>query len=263
MGLKGWYPFLRKKGYEPTVLHQSAMSTANNTSKRRLDFLSSYSVIKDAYTHNTVEKAHELLEQYAMRFGTKDLLIVYIDGTQALEKAETAKVRQSIRDKAVAKCEKSLSELEHRINSNKKPRKRHFTDAKTSLAATFYWTLSMRRAFIQYMQQAGWKMRICETEADVAIARDCEPGDIVVSADSDMMAYRTVSTLWRPISKSLILVYKLEDVRRTLKFSEAQLTALAIVSGNDYGKNIYSLGAGSNYSVIKAIKGKGILYWCV
>ncbi|KAF9401843.1 hypothetical protein BGZ76_007427, partial [Entomortierella beljakovae] len=193
-----------------------------------LDFLSLYSVIKEAYTHNSIEKAHKILEQYAMRFGTKDLLVVYIDGAQAIEKAETAKTRQAIRDKAAVQCEKSLSELEHRINSNMKPRKRHFTDVKSSLAATFYWTLPMH----------------------------CRPDDVVVSSDSDMMAYSTVSTLWRPISKSLILVYKLEDVRKTLNFSVAQLTALAVTSGNDYGKNVFSLGVATNYSIIKAIPGK-------
>ncbi|KAI7817782.1 hypothetical protein BC939DRAFT_316439 [Gamsiella multidivaricata] len=131
------------------------------------------------------------------------------------------------------------------------------------MASTFYWSLPIRASFVEYMTQAGWKIQTCETEADVAIARDCEPGDIVVSADSDMMAYPSISTLWRPIARNLILVYNLKDARRTLDFSEAQLTALAVVSGNDYGKSIYSLGAATNYSVIKAIRDKGILYWCV
>ncbi|KAG0345652.1 hypothetical protein BGZ54_005519, partial [Gamsiella multidivaricata] len=74
-----------------------------------------------------------------------------------------------------------------------------------------------------------------------------------------MMAYPSISTLWRPIARNLILVYNLKDVRRTLDFSEAQLTALAVVSGNDYGKSIYSLGAATNYSVIKAIRDKDTL----
>ncbi|KAF9271711.1 hypothetical protein BGZ74_005720, partial [Mortierella antarctica] len=164
------------------------------------------------------DKAHEILEEYARRFGTKDILILYIDGAQAIEKSETA---------------------------------------KTNLTTTFYWTLTMREAFIHYMQEAGWKVWMCETEVDLAIAQDCEPDDIVISANSDMLVYSTISTLWHPVSRGIFLVYELEDVCHTLSFTKAQLTALAVVSKNDYGKNIYSLGLATNYSIIKSIQGKG------
>ncbi|KAF9335429.1 hypothetical protein BG006_000067 [Podila minutissima] len=181
----------------------------------------------DAYTHNSVNKAHEILEEY------------------------------EIRNKAEAQCEKSLIELKHRIDNNIKPCKQHFTNVKTNLATTFYWTLTMHKAFIHYMQEASWKVQMCETEADLAIAQDCEPDDIVISADSDMLVYSTISTLWHPVSRSIFLVYELEDVRHTLSFTKAQLTALAVISKNDYGKNIYSLGPTTNYSIIKSIQGKG------
>ncbi|KAG0336078.1 hypothetical protein BG004_008206, partial [Podila humilis] len=212
MGIQGWYPFLRKKGYEAKVLLQSEISNTRVTDTRRFDFLSSYSVITNAYTHSSVDKAHEILEEYTSRCGTKDNLILYIDGAQAVEKSGTAKVRQEIRNKAVSRCEKSLMTLEHMVVNNIKARKRHFTDVKTNLATTFYWTMTMREAFIQYMQVAGWKVRRCQTEADLAIAQDCEPGDIVISSDSDMLAYSTISTLWRPVSTNTFLAYELQDV---------------------------------------------------
>ncbi|KAF9998091.1 hypothetical protein BGZ80_006863, partial [Entomortierella chlamydospora] len=256
MGLKGWFPFIRKKGYEPTVIQQSGTTTASTTSIKRIDLLSRFSVIRTAYTQNSVENAHAILEKDIERFGSKDTVIVYVDGAQAQEKEHTAHARQETREKAASRCKAALAMLQDRIDRNLKVRKRHFTDVKTNLASTFYWSLPIRASFVEYMTQAGWKIKICETEADVAIAQDCKPGDIVVSGDSDMMAYPTVSTLWRPISKGLALVYKLQDVRHTLDFSADQLTALAVVSGNDYGKSIYSLGAATNYSIIKAIKGK-------
>ncbi|KAI8599776.1 hypothetical protein EDD21DRAFT_355146 [Dissophora ornata] len=256
MGLKGWYPFLRKKGYVPTVIQQSGTTAASTTFIRRIDLLSRFSVIRNAYTQNSVQRAHEILEKDIERFGCKDDIIVYVDRVQAQEKELTAQARQETREKAIRRCEKALDILEDRVGSNLKVRKQHFVDVKTNMASTFYWSLPTRASFVEYLTQAGWKVEACETEADVAIAWDCKPGDVVVSADSDMMAYPTVSTLWRPISKDLILVYDLEDVRRTLNFSVAQLTALAVVSGNDYGKNIYSLGATTNYSIIKAIQGK-------
>ncbi|KAF9344664.1 hypothetical protein BGX26_004059, partial [Mortierella sp. AD094] len=258
MGLKGFYPLLRKKGYQPSVVHSSAVPTTSTTTTiRRLDLLSRFGVIRAAYSQNAVDKAHMILEKDIQRFGSQENILIYVDGAQAAEKKDTAEIRVNARKKAVAQCEKSLTELKGRIdNINTKPRKRHFTDVKTSLANTFYWTLPMREAFAEYMKEAGWTVRLCETEADLAIAQECKPNDVVISADSDMLAYSTVTTLWRPVSKGLILVYDLEDVCRTLSLSRAQLTALAVVSGNDYGKNIYSLGAVTNYSIIKTIQGK-------
>ncbi|KAG0203766.1 hypothetical protein BGX28_004082, partial [Mortierella sp. GBA30] len=65
-----------------------------------------------------------------------------------------------------------------------------------------------------------------------------------------MLAYDSVSTLWRPISRYLVLAYKLEDVCQQLELTRDQPTALAVVLSNDYNKNIYSLGPATNYSVI-------------
>ncbi|KAF9995434.1 hypothetical protein BGZ80_007511 [Entomortierella chlamydospora] len=70
----------------------------------------------------------------------------------------------------------------------------------------------MRASFVEHMIQAGWKIRTCDTDADVAIAQDCQPGDIVISGDSDMSVYPSVSILWRPISRNLILVYNISDL---------------------------------------------------
>ncbi|KAG0294470.1 hypothetical protein BGZ98_001756 [Dissophora globulifera] len=111
----------------------------------------------------------------------------------------------------------------------------------------------MRESFAEYMTRAGWKVQTCVSEADVGIARDCQPGDIVVSADSDMLAYSSILILWRPISRSLILVCEISDVCQVLCVSRIQLTALAVVSNNDYGKNIRSLEPAINFSIIKAI----------
>ncbi|KAG0057380.1 hypothetical protein BGZ83_010839 [Gryganskiella cystojenkinii] len=253
-GQKGWYPFLRKKGYHPPVLNLSVAATTSNTSTRRIDLLSRFSVIRYAYTHNSVEQAHLTLEKDVAQFGTKENSVIYVDGPQAVEKEHTAKIRLEALEKAVDRCEKSLGVLQERINESMKVRKKHFTDVKTSLASTFYWSLTMRESFVEYMTRAGWKVQTCATEADVAIARDCQPGDIVVSADSDMLAYSSISVLWRPVSRSLIFVYNILDICQILGMSRIQLTALAVVSNNDSGKNIFSLGPATNFSIIKSIE---------
>ncbi|GJJ77517.1 putative transposase [Entomortierella parvispora] len=223
---------------------------------KRLDVLSFYSIIRNAYSFKAPEEAHQVLEANFLRYGGKDKLILYIDGGAAVEKEETAKKRKANRDKAAEKCYKNLDTLEQRVTNNQKARKRHFVDVKKSLASLFYWPSSVRQDFIDYLIKAGWTVRICETEADVAIAADCRPEDIVISADSDMLAYGTIYTLWRPISRGLHLAYSRADVCQTLGLSSAQLTALACVVSNDYGRNIFSLGPVTSLSVIMNSKGE-------
>ncbi|KAF9537617.1 hypothetical protein EC957_007864 [Mortierella hygrophila] len=82
---------------------------------------------------------------------------------------------------------------------------------------------------------------------------DAQGIDVIISKDSDMMAYQSVSTLWRPVPNNLILVYKIPDVLATLDISQTQLMALTVVSRDDYHKNMYSLGPATNFSIIKSI----------
>ncbi|GJJ77569.1 hypothetical protein EMPS_09928 [Entomortierella parvispora] len=145
---------------------------------KRLDVLSFYSIIRNAYSFKAPEEAHQVLEANFLRYGGKDRLILYIDGGAAVEKEETAKKRRANRDKSAEKCYKNLDALEQRVINNQKARKRHFVDVKKSLASLFYWPSSVRQEFIDYLLKAGWTVRICETEADVAIVADCRPEDI-------------------------------------------------------------------------------------
>lgn len=51
----------------------------------------------------------------------------------------------------------------------------------------------------EYLRNNGWRAFICLSEADTAIAFECQPNDIVISGDSDMLIYDTVVTIWRPL----------------------------------------------------------------
>ncbi|KAF9130561.1 hypothetical protein BG015_003987 [Linnemannia schmuckeri] len=51
----------------------------------------------------------------------------------------------------------------------------------------------------------------------------------------------------------MILVYFILDLLLALGITRAQLTALAVVSRNDYSKNIWSLGPATNFSIIRPI----------
>lgn len=132
-------------------------------------------------------------------------------------------------------------------------RKRHYTDIRAGLASSFYWSLSCQQHFAEYMRTLGWTVILYDTEADIAIARDAQPGDIIISSDSDMMGYASIHTLWRPDSRNIVLVYYMPNLLKTIGFNRSQLTVLAVVSRNDYQRNIYSLGPATNSSIVKSI----------
>ncbi|KAI7818128.1 hypothetical protein BC939DRAFT_299282 [Gamsiella multidivaricata] len=114
-------------------------------------------------------------------------------------------------------------------------------------------TYEDRQDLQQFLVSKGWRMKVSPFEADADIANWCRTGDIVVSEDSDMLIYLTVETVWRPISWGRFLVYDLFEVGKYLEIGRSGLTALGIVSNNDYSKNIFGLGAISNLAVIRDI----------
>jgi hypothetical protein len=105
------------------------------------------------------------------------------------------------------------------------------------------------------MLNKGYAIILCSTEADVAIASDCHPSDLVMSSDSDLLIYPTIRTLWRPIARqSKFLVYEKNDLLSTLDLSQPQLTVFGIVSNNDYDQNIHNIGVKTNYSLVKSLE---------
>ncbi|KAG9061323.1 hypothetical protein KI688_007301 [Linnemannia hyalina] len=217
MGLFDWYPFIRKKGYNPTVLYQSVLASLT-TGTRRFDVMANcFPVIQQAYSNQNLppDDAHRILENDIKRFGDPLNMRLYIDGDQAEEKMDIAKARDAKRHKALNRTEKSIKVFEERLNSNLRVRKRHLTDVKAGLKSSFHWSLRSRQEFANYMRHRGWTVIVCRTEADLAIAMDAQGIDVIISKDSDMMAYQSVTTLWRPVSNNLILVYKPPDVLAT------------------------------------------------
>jgi hypothetical protein len=69
-----------------------------------------------------------------MKLGTKDNLILYVDGEQAEGKKHANTIQEAEREKAADRCNKSLEKtLEHRIDDDLKVRKSHFSGVRTSL----------------------------------------------------------------------------------------------------------------------------------
>ncbi|KAI7832532.1 hypothetical protein BC939DRAFT_318 [Gamsiella multidivaricata] len=123
------------------------------------------------------------------------------------------------------------------------------------LRKSFYWPLEARTALAQYLRSKGWIVLECSTEADIDMACDCTPGDVIISIDSDMFIYKNVSIIRLSISRWRFLVYVLPDVLATLGINRTQLTVLDLVSHNDYNSNIHGLGCATNFSIIKGLHG--------
>jgi hypothetical protein len=140
-----------------------------------------------------------------------------------------------------------------------------FKNVDKNLRGGFTWSFQDREDFVDFLVGQQLDARLCRTEADTAIAADCQPVDIVLSQDSDFFAYDSVKIIWRPVGKRdeiKVLEYNKMTVLAKTGLSTTKFTALACVSSNDYNKNIPSLGIVTNYNVIKDLPdaGKKISY---
>ncbi|KAG0317269.1 hypothetical protein BGZ99_006411 [Dissophora globulifera] len=202
-----------------------------------------------------MEAAHSIVERAIEKIAAPTNSVLYLDGHPSKEKQPTHVCRQAVRTKALERAREGIGRLQDRMTKKMRVRKQLFLAVKKNLAKAFQWTLEARHDLAMHLRKKGWSVEECPTEADLKIASDCLPGDIVLSQDSDMFIYEKISTVWRPISRERFLVYKVADVLAVLGINRVQLTVLGVVSRNDYTSNIASLGFARNFSVIKALDG--------
>ncbi|KAG0348287.1 hypothetical protein BGZ54_004674, partial [Gamsiella multidivaricata] len=233
------------KGYEAEVLDGRYILSSHlqNGSKLHVDIQGThFSTIRQAYSFHDMDTAHSIVEREIQKFATPTNSALYLDGTPCQEKDLTHQRRQNNRMKALKLVESDIDVLKVRVKEKLRVRKQLFFRLKKNLAKGFYWTFEARQAFAAYLQQRGWSVEVCPTEADLKIAQDCLPGDVVLSRDSDMLLYQHISIIWRPISRGRILAYNVPDVLTTLGINRTQLIVLGVVSSNDYNANVPSLG---------------------
>ena len=260
MGIVGLWPLLKKKGYEPAFRSHVPLvrSTSEAAAVCRLDIQGTfYMNIRSAYIRHPAEIAHQIMEQQISKMVPKDRTVLYLDGAPAKEKESTHAQRRQTRQDSATDAEKLLVQLRDRIQKGESVRKWMFNAIKKATEKVFYWSAESRVEFAQYLEQNGWQVQVAPTEADLAIARDCGPADIVISKDSDMAIYTTVHRICRPISGGRFLDYILQDAVEALGLTRQQLCVLGIVSRNDYNRNIPSLGSATNFKLVKEIVDTG------
>jgi 5'-3' exonuclease len=220
---------------------------------------SMFSTIRYAYNRHSLDVAHSIvLKRIKKLVRDRATAVLYFDGAPALEKQHTHRQRQESRTKALNTANSNVDQFVERVNNNRRLRKQHFVNVNKNLVKAFRWDPVARQSLVAYLREREWEVVECPTEADTKIAEDCLPGDVVISTDSDMIIYSSVSTVWRPISRGRFLLYNVDEVLSTLQLNRNQLTTLGIISHNDYNPNIYGLGIATNYGVIKSFSKKGI-----
>lgn len=257
MGIPLLWPFIRQEGYEATLLWQFPLTPLPPDSFYRVDILACFfSTIQRIYSSQTPDQQthHITFERYLQsRRLPKDTALLYIDGPSPDEKRTTREARETKRALALQKAQACIGDMEERVGGRRRLRKRDFSKLHKLANAAFYWSLESRKCLAEYLASKGWNVTECHSEADTAIAIDCQPNDIVLSGDSDMLVYNSVEIIWRPLARGQFLVYKCADVLRSLDISRAQLTALGVVSKNDYTSNLTRLGVATNFKIVKSL----------
>ncbi|KAF9939517.1 hypothetical protein BGZ70_006444, partial [Mortierella alpina] len=187
-----------------------------------------------------------------LKFATTENAVVYLDGSPCQEKAVTHASREKKRQDALDEVVEALNKFSGSVEEKRRVRKVLFYKINRGLKKAFSWTTSEKASFVAHLRGRGWRVVQSTTEADLEIALNYVPGDVVVSTDSDLLIYANILTVWRPISKDRFLVYQTPDILKSLDMTRSQFTAFGVVSANDYDKNIHSLGVATNYDLIKA-----------
>ncbi|KAF8945367.1 hypothetical protein BGZ46_006024, partial [Entomortierella lignicola] len=191
-------PLVRKQGYEADLRSRTSVCSKENPthpSKQggviRLDLLGTfYCMARNAYSNYSTPVANLTIERELLKYGDKANVIIYVDGSQCLEKSFTYMARSASRGKALEIARTNISELRRRVEEQRRVKKGMFLKTRKNIRKGFYWTSGNRLSFVDFMRSEGWDVRECEFEADVAIAADYMPNDVVITRDADFLAYR-------------------------------------------------------------------------
>jgi hypothetical protein len=256
MGLQGWWLYLKGAGLDPPPFDMTEIADA----KLEVDIMSTfYSLIilkvleakragKSAFDAG-VKLGHHLATMFPANQCT-----LHVDGAHSIEKAPEHAHRDRVLDGELNKLESLVERVEARSATGKRTSKSTWMDIERLIRRIFRLSEDDKSKLVEGLQ-TQFTMCKCISEADICIARlpTHDRRRIVVTADSDLLAFQSVTEVLRPLPHSRSFgLYRRDDVLRAFGFtSSSQLVALACVSSNDYGKNVRGFGLRSNVKIIK------------
>ncbi|KAF9343746.1 hypothetical protein BGX26_005246, partial [Mortierella sp. AD094] len=244
MGIEGLWQFLKKKGYSPTLFPAPQHKPLPYAHLYHLDLLGAFfAVLRRAYQHFDLQVAHSIVETHLVQSGFhKGFTVIYIDGPSPMEKSATQQLRENKRSTALSNAHDLLSSMEKTFNDGGRLRKQKFKALGKAMLYSFHMDYFLRTSLAEFLGGKGWYVVLCPSEADISIGELCNNDDIVVTGDSDSIAYRNISTIWRPQGRRGYLVYDIPSILLQLGLSRTALTSLAVTCHNDYTHNFQQWG---------------------
>ncbi|KAF9991247.1 hypothetical protein BGZ79_004700, partial [Entomortierella chlamydospora] len=211
-----------------------------------------FALSNNEWIYNAIDK---LLKS---RFIDKAKVEIYIDGGRTKEKEKTTKARLATAKRQLTAAEAIIKDIESKADGGETVTSATHRRCSRYLLQSFILTAAHRRALAHGLKNLGWNAVMAKGEANLAIRARCKELKqqnrrfAVVTSDSDLLAHEAVPMIYRPIRRGF-LQYDVDQCAVDLGVSRRQLTALAIVSRNDYSSGPFCLDIGINIEIIKEL----------
>ncbi|KAF9992542.1 hypothetical protein BGZ79_002964 [Entomortierella chlamydospora] len=192
------------------------------------------------------------------RFANKAKVEIYIDGGRTKEKEKTTKARLATAKRQFKAAEAIIEDIESKVDGGETVTSATHKRCSRYLLQSFSLTTADRRSLANGLKSLGWVAVMAKGEAGLAIRARCEELKqqnirfAVVTSDSGLLAHEAVPMVYRPIRRGF-LQYDVDQCAVDLGVSRRQLTALAIVSRNDYSRGTFCLDISINIEIIKGL----------
>lgn len=252
MGVKNAWKFIKKanpKSSKLSTLHE----LQNHGTMIHVDLLGSYynTFTKYFSPHKKDFKSNRdsclsILQELSLHLNKKKCILflngydIPLDNCDGIEKKEQ---RNELNKQKVIDLIKKLEASNHKFDIIKYSQVKKI---EWLLKKTVTVTNEMKQCFLQASTEQGWNTVIAPGRAVIAIARVANGETTVVSNNSDVIFYSGVASVIT-LSHGKFECYNISDILASLKISSAALTALAIVSGNDFDKNATGYEISANH----------------
>ncbi|KAF9972014.1 hypothetical protein BGZ75_001631, partial [Mortierella antarctica] len=265
MGVTGLWQKLKSKGLDPQPISPSALEDVFYDVDLQGCF---FSVLKTMFEESydkpgaAYRVGHRLAHKIKATFGEAALRL-HVDGGPAEEKAYAAAKRSNTRRADQVVLDKELTKMKEKSEQGKWTCATTMEVISRSISKMFVLTAADKAGLRDGLEAGGVRVCLCETEADVCIARGpdqasadgCRRQRVAVSVDSDLLIYDSITAVLRPMPRqSGYGLYLKPDVLHALDFPTSRhLLLYGIISENDYGRNVEQLGLARNADIIRTL----------
>ncbi|KAI7831126.1 hypothetical protein BC939DRAFT_473193 [Gamsiella multidivaricata] len=257
MGVRGLYSTLKKRGLDPVAVDpQNYQNQAVEVDLFGAFYGSLVRQITDDYDPSKVRAVSLTMAARLAKDFTPAKCTIHIGGAPSQQKRNEHIRRKNRLTADLKKLQANLKVMRTKSSNGQWTSKSVVAKIKKGLRDVYRFDtakLTLRDA----LQEKGFYVCICRTEADTCIARTLTmaAGSFAVSADSDLLIYPSVTKVLRPVFHGLAYaLYTKECVTNALQVPSADyVTLLGIVSKNDYTENIPGPGIVRNLEIIRAL----------